>query len=87
MDAPLHNSMHNWLVSHDWKHLEANASLHCVKLRCVLMGLIGDKGNDGDISGFVLEARTRVMINMTHVPIMNLLRQWLSPGGLVMSHN
>ena len=51
------------------------------------MGLIGDKGIDGDISGFVLEARTRVMINMTHVPIMNLLRQWLSPGGLVMSHN
>ena len=45
------------------------------------MGLIGDNGNNGDISGFVLEARTLVMINMKHVPIMNLHRQWLSPGG------
>ena len=33
------------------------------------MGLIGDNDNEGDISGFVSRA---LVINMTHVPIMNL---------------
>ena len=47
------------------------------------MGLIGDNGNEGDISGFVLRA---LVINMTHVPIMNLHRQWPSPRGR-QSHN